>query len=101
MKLLVIGDLDAVLGFSLVGVRGYEATTAEEANAALDAAEKDGDIGIVLITEGAADLVRERVDRLRLSSTCPIVVEIPGPEGPHPDRPPLHELIRRAIGISF
>lgn len=101
MRLAAIGHADAVLGFSLVGVRGYVATTEEEANAALDAAEADIDIGIILITESVADLARDRVDQLRLCSTCPLVIEIPGPEGPLADRPPLNELIRQAIGVSF
>lgn len=101
MKIVVVGHPDAVLGFSLVGVRGYVATTEKGADAAMDAAQADADVGIILITESTADLIRGRVDQLRVCSTCPIVVEIPGPEGPLPDRPPLSELIRQAIGVGF
>ncbi len=101
MKLLVIGNQDAVRGFALAGVRGQIATTAGELNHALDAALSDAEIGIVLVTEDVADLARQRVDTLRVHSTVPLVVEIPGPEGPRPDRPPLSEVIRRTIGVRI
>jgi vacuolar-type H+-ATPase subunit F/Vma7 len=101
MKLLVIGNHDAVWGFALAGVRGQIATTVEELNGALDAALADEEIGIVLVTEDVASLARQRVDTLMVRSTIPLVVEIPGPEGPRPDRPSLSEVIRRTIGVKI
>jgi len=101
MKLLVIGSQDAVWGFGLAGVQGQIVTTAEELNQALDAALKDEEIGIVLVTEDVAKLARRRVDEAMIRSTTPLVVEIPGPEGPSPDRPPLSEVIRRTIGVRI
>jgi V/A-type H+-transporting ATPase subunit F len=101
MKLLVIGNQDAVWGFALAGVRGQIATTAGELSDALDAALADKEVGIVLVTEDAANLARERVDALMVRSTIPLVVEIPGPEGPSPDRPPLSDVIRRTIGVKI
>jgi vacuolar-type H+-ATPase subunit F/Vma7 len=50
MKILVIGHPEAVLGFSLVGVHGQTATSAEEANQALDSALASSDVGIILVT---------------------------------------------------
>ena len=38
MNVLVIGNQEAVLGFSLVGVRGKAAASAQEVNQALDEA---------------------------------------------------------------
>lgn len=101
MKVLVIGHPEAVLGFSLVGVHGQVATTAEEAHQALDDALAAPDVGIVLVTEDVGSLIERRMDQLKLRSTVPLVVEIPGPEGVRPDRPSLSELIRRAIGIKI
>jgi V/A-type H+/Na+-transporting ATPase subunit F len=101
MKLMVIGNQDAVWGFALAGVRGRIVTTAEELNRALDAALADKEIGIVLVTEDAANLARQRVDTAMVRSTVPLVVEIPGPAGPRPDRPPLSEVIRRTIGVRI
>lgn len=97
----MIGSQDAVWGFSLAGVRGQIVTTAEELNQALDAALENEELGIVLITEGVADLARQRVEEAMIRSTTPLVVEIPGPEGPSPDRPSLSEVIRRTIGVRI
>lgn len=99
MKLRVLGNQDAVWGFALAGVHGQIVTTPDELHEALDAALGDGDVGIVLVTEGVADLDRQRIDELVMRSQIPIVVEIPGPGGPSPERPSLSELIRRTIGI--
>jgi V/A-type H+-transporting ATPase subunit F len=101
MKLLVVGNQDAVRGFALAGVRGQIATTADELNSALDAALADDEIGIVLVTEDVANLARQRLDTLITRSTTTLVVEIPGPGGPSPDRPPLSEVIRRTIGVKI
>ena len=57
MKVLVIGHPDAVLGFSLAGVGGRVATTADEVNQALDDAQASKDVGIVLVTQDVAELI--------------------------------------------
>ena len=101
MKVLVIGHSEAVLGFSLVGVHGQVAATAQETNQALDEALSALDVGIILVTEDVAKLVEVRMDELKRRSTVPLVVEIPGPEGIRADRPSLSEVIRRAIGVKI
>jgi V/A-type H+-transporting ATPase subunit F len=101
MKVLVIGNQQAVLGFSLVGINGQTATSAAEVNQALDNALAAKDVGIVLVTEDVARLVGTRMDNLKLRSTVPLVVEIPGPEGVRSDQPSLSEVVRRAIGIKI
>jgi vacuolar-type H+-ATPase subunit F/Vma7 len=98
--LLVIGNQDAVWGFALAGVRGKAVATASELNEALNEA-LGGDYDIVLVTEDVAELARERMDNLIARSVMPLFVEIPGPEGPRPDRPPLSELIRQTIGVKI
>ncbi len=101
MKILVIGNPEAVQGFSLVGVNGQAAGTAEEANQALDNALESKDVGIILITQDVSRLIEARMDRLKLRSTVPLVVEIPGPEGVSPDQPSLGDIVLRAIGIKI
>ncbi|RPJ49649.1 MAG: ATPase [Chloroflexi bacterium] len=101
MKILVIGNPEAVQGFSLVGVHGQAAETADDVNRALDQALADKDIGIVLVTMDVSRLVEARMDRLKLRSTVPLVVEIPGPEGVGPDQPTLSDIVLRAIGIKI
>lgn len=101
MKLMVIGHQDAVRGFALVGVEGQIATTGETVNQALDAALDDKSIGIVLVTEEAAALARQRMDYLAVHSTIPLVVEIPGPDKTQMDQPSLSEVIRRTTGVRI
>lgn len=101
MKILVIGNQEAVLGFSLVGVRGLAVSTAGEADQALDEALSTPNTGIVLVTEDVAELIPARMDQLKLRSTVPLVVEIPGPEGVRADRPSLNEMVLSAIGVRL
>ena len=101
MKVLVIGHPEAVLGFSLAGVQGQAARTADEVNQALDVALASHDIGIVLVTMDVSRLIEARMDDLKLHSTVPLVVEIPGPEGVGPDQPSLSDIVLRAIGVKI
>ena len=101
MKILVIGNREAVLGFSLVGVHGRIVSTAAEANQALDATLTDSEAGIILVTEDIAATIEARMDQLKLRSTVPLVVEIPGPEGARSDRPSLNDIMLRAIGVKL
>lgn len=100
MRIFVIGNSDAVLGFALVGVDGRMATDAQQATEALDACLADRTIGLLLITSDVAGHVRERVDALKVGSLAPLVVEVPGPsvdQGP----PSLKDLVQRAVGVSL
>ena len=101
MKVLVIGNQEAVLGFSLVGVSGTAVKTAAEATQALDEALATPDAGIVLITEDVGRLMVARMDQLKLRSTIPLVVEIPGPEGMGPDSASINQIVLRAIGVKL
>lgn len=101
MKLMVIGHPEAVLGFSLVGVEGRAVTSAEEANQALDEALSTTGVGIILVTEDVAAMIGARMDQLKMHSTVPLVVEISAPEGVRPAKPPLSEVVKRAIGIKI
>ena len=101
MKLMVIGHPEAVYGFSLAGVSGRVAITASEVNQALDFALSVADVGIILVTEDVAALIEARMDQLKMHSTVPLVVEIPAPGGPPAGKPPLSEVVKRAIGIKI
>jgi vacuolar-type H+-ATPase subunit F/Vma7 len=101
MKILVIGHPEAVLGFSLVGVTGVEVSSADEANLALDTALADPKLGIILVTGDVAELIRSRMDQLRLHSTVPLVVEISAPASVQPERTSLNDVVFRAIGVKL
>jgi vacuolar-type H+-ATPase subunit F/Vma7 len=101
MKIMVIGHPDAVLGFSLTGINGQIATTAEEVQRAIDGVLTMPDVGIVLITDDVAKFIEDRLNQMMLRSTRPLFIEIPGPEGMRPGRPSLSEVIQKTIGIRM
>lgn len=85
----------------MVGVGGIVAATVADAEAAFDAALADKDIGILVITERTAQLIRPRVDRLLFSDNFPLIVEIPDRRGRMPDMPTVRETVNTAIGIKL
>lgn len=99
MRVVVIGHPEAVQGFSLVGVQGYVAVDAESMDQAVDLVLSDGRTGIVLVTDDAAEMIRERIDQLKSRYDPPIFIEIPDPNGMNPERMTLTEVADQAIGI--
>ena len=101
MKILVIGHPDAVLGFSMAGVGGKVATNADGVNQALDEAQANKDVGIVLVTQDVAALIPARMENLKLRSTIPLVMEIPASGGAPEGQSSLGDIVLRAIGIKL
>jgi V/A-type H+-transporting ATPase subunit F len=101
MRYFVIGDEDAVLGFGLVGVRGQAAATPEEAQRAFGLALEDKEVGILIITERAAELIRPQVDRYMFTQNFPLIVEVPDRLGPVAGRAGIREMVNQAIGIKL
>ena len=100
MRFSVIGDEDTVVGFRFAGVAGATVGTREEAGRARAAAVERGDT-VLIIPERVADWVREDIDRIRFGTAFPLIVEVPGREGPISESPSLFRLIREAVGIKF
>ena len=72
---------------------------APQAALALEAAAARADFGIIILTEKVAAGIREQVDAIRLARDRPLIVEIPGPEGPVPGRKSLRQFVQEAVGI--
>lgn len=100
MKYFVIGDEDTILGFSLVGVKGDIVDTPEEARTSLNNAFQSGDIGIVIITERVADMIRQDVEHYFYNTVYPLIVEIPDRLGPKEGRGTIRDIIRSAVGVN-
>jgi V/A-type H+-transporting ATPase subunit F len=101
VKYFVIGDTDTVLGFGMVGVDGRVARNVDEAEAAFNEAVADTTVGILVINERTAELIRQRVDRLLFTADFPLVLEIPDRTGRMPDRPAIRGMVNAAIGIKL
>jgi V/A-type H+-transporting ATPase subunit F len=100
VKFYCIADEDTTRGFRLAGIGAQVVATAEEARVAIDNAVARPDCGIIIITEKVTTLVRPQVEMIRLTRDRPLIVEIPGPEGPLSGRKSLREFVQEAVGIS-
>ena len=101
MKFFCVADEDTVRGFRLAGVEGEAVATAAEADQAIRRAAQRPDLGILIVTDTVAADVRELVDDVRMNRDRPLIVEIPGPQGPMPGRKTLRQLVQEAVGIRL
>ncbi len=101
MKYYIIGDEDTVLGFGMVGVQGKAVENQEDAEAAFKYALEDKEVGIIIITERIAQLIRTAVDRYLFRERFPLIVEIPDRTGPVVGRMGIREMVNAAIGIKL
>ena len=93
MQVFVIGDHTTCLAFSLGGIMTRTVSGRDKTVAALQFAVENRRIGLVLITEKLADLVRPEMDRILYSVHRPLVVEIPDTSGPISGRRSAGELM--------
>ncbi len=75
--------------------------TSAEAEQALRRAAVQPGLGILVLTDRVALGIRDQVNSFRLERDCPLLVEIPGPEGPLAQRASLGELVHSAVGIRL
>jgi len=100
MRYHVIGDEDTVLGFRFAGIAGDAVADAAQASAALQRVRRLSDVAVIIMTDRVADLIRAEVNAERFDMVLPLVVEVPGPLGPSPQRRDLLAMIREAVGIQ-
>ncbi len=101
MAFRVIADQDTVAGFRYAGVPGVVVTGAADAAREFRRAAEEGRHDVIITTERIADLVRDEVNAIRFREAFPLIVEVPGPEGPAEEGPSLLKMIRDAVGIKF
>lgn len=100
MEFCCITDEDTARGFRLAGIKVYVVTTAEQARVAIDDVTAQQDCGVIIINEKVARWIRPQVEMIRLERDRPLIVEIPGPEGPLPGRKSLREFVQEAVGVK-
>lgn len=102
MRMFAIADeADVLTGLRLSGIEGELAADKKDVEALVSEACSNPDIAVLLITETCAGLIPERVQSLKLSSTRPLLVEIPGTRGRSRSKDSILALIRDAIGIKI
>lgn len=100
MRFFCIGDERTVRGFRLAGVAGRVASSPDAAEQALREACADASVAVILVTDSVAASVPQAVEAIRQKRPGPVVLSIPGPEGPTAGAKSLRELVRSAVGAS-
>ena len=101
MRYVVIADSDTVLGFRFAGVEGRVVENTDEARTAFAESVRDRTVGLIVLTDSVAESIRNDVNKQRYEAEQPLVVEIPGPEGPLGGPQRLTKLVREAVGIQI
>ncbi|MBN1997432.1 V-type ATP synthase subunit F [candidate division KSB1 bacterium] len=101
MEYFIIGDPDAVMGFGMVGVKGRVVDGPKEAELTFKDALAQKDVGIIIITERIAQMIRHLVDSYIFTEQFPLIVEIPDRLGKISGQPGIREMVNAAIGIKL
>lgn len=102
MKAFLISDnVDTEVGMRLAGVKGVVVHSREEVLKELGDISRDRDIGIILITEKLASLVREEVDSMKLRMSVPLIVEIPDRHGTERGKDSITKYVKESIGLKI
>lgn len=101
MKFFLISDnVDSLIGMRLSGMEGVRVDTAQEAENAFDTACRDEQIGILLLTPGAAALCPDRVEKAKQYNR-PLLVVLPDENGNGAAGEGITQYIREAIGVKI
>jgi V/A-type H+-transporting ATPase subunit F len=98
----VIGDIDMITGFKLVGLDGVEVTSVDEAQQALNDAIMRRDVAIVIISAAFSTQpsMRDLINKARRERKTPLIVEIPGNRGANGEIR-ISDIISKTIGIKM
>lgn len=102
MKSYLISDnRDTLVGMRMVGVKGEIVKDKKEAEVLLDNLVKNKEIGIILITEKAAIMAKEKVNFVKQKMHQPLVIEIPDRHGSIKEDDYITGYVRDSIGIKI
>ena len=98
MNFFCISDKESGTGFRLAGIATREVDSRAQALDALAAARGDKELGIILVTARAADLMREEIALQISENPLPLVLEIPS-KGEFRPRKSASEFLRQIAGM--
>ncbi|MDE1855367.1 MAG: hypothetical protein KGH57_03575 [Candidatus Micrarchaeota archaeon] len=102
-KIVVIGTEVLPLGMKLAGVKeSYTVGEPEEAERLLHTLFDRADVGIIVITEGLANSIKDRRVRYRMENSIdPLIISVAGYKEKVASEDTLRRLILRAVGIDI
>jgi V/A-type H+-transporting ATPase subunit F len=98
---LISDNHDTLVGMRLAGIEGVVVHGQEETAQAMESALLMQDVAILAVTEKAAEMVPDMMQRLREHGDLPIVVEIPDRHGEKRGPDFLTRYVRDAIGVRM
>lgn len=104
MRIAVIADPDAAMGFQLAGLEAYGATSAEEAKARLEALVQAGRYALVAVDQSLLPEPEKAVERLMRGKDLPVLLPVAGLKEAfqNPDvEGYMRELVKRTIGFDI
>lgn len=102
MKMFLISDnRDTYTGMRLAGVEGVVVHERQELKDALDAASRDPEVGIVLLTEKFGREFPDLIDDVKLNRRLPLLIEIPDRHGTGRNENFITDYVGEAIGLKL
>lgn len=102
MKAYLISDnVDTQVGMRLAGVNGVIVHSREEILSELKKVTSDKEVGIILITEKLAIMVREEINSLKIRMNIPLIVEIPDRHGTIREKNYITRYVNESIGLKI
>lgn len=102
MKFYLLSDnIDTQTGMRLAGVEGTVVHERNEFKRELDAALKNKDIAVLLITEKLVNLCPEYVAERKISSKLPLIVELPDRHGSERPDDYILDYVKDAVGVRL
>lgn len=102
MKMYLISDnIDTLVGMRLAGIDGCVAHDSETIRAEIEKTASDGDVGIIVLTEKAGDMVKEYLDNLKLTMHLPMIIEIPDRHGNRDIGESINKMVQESIGLRL
>lgn len=97
-SILISDNRDSLIGMRMAGIEGYLVETPEETWEQIQNAIKDPNIGMIFLTELAADMVADDLLKFRESSVFPLISIIPDRHGFRKANK-ITKIINEAIGM--
>lgn len=102
MKLYLISDnTDTMVGMRLAGIEGCVVHEKKELQAALQTAVSDPEIGILLLTEKFGRDYPDLVNKYKLETRQPLIIEVPDRHGTGRKSDFITAYVNEAIGLKL
>ena len=98
---LISNSRDTWVGLMLAGIDGVIVRDRDNAVPEFKKAIKNEEIGIVILTERVADMMKEEILEVKLKYKTPVIVEIPDRHGSIRESDAIANYIRESVGIRI